>query len=83
MLPKPNVYQTADAKKASVEFDNAGFGSIAFVMKRIIARILIISLLLKIGNPVKHGYVDRVQDWRYSSFHRFVAEGLLPIDWGD
>ena len=34
-------------------------------------------------NPVRHGYVERVQDWRYSSFHRFVADGLLPVDWGD
>ena len=34
-------------------------------------------------NPVRHGYVKRVQDWRYSSFHRFVADGLLPVDWGD
>ena len=33
-------------------------------------------------NPVKHGYVKRVQDWRYSSFHRFVADGLLDVDWG-
>ena len=34
-------------------------------------------------NPVKHGYVERVKDWRYSSFHRFVADGLLDIDWGN
>ena len=33
-------------------------------------------------NPVKHGYVEQIQDWRYSSFHRFVADGLLAIDWG-
>jgi putative transposase len=24
-------------------------------------------------NPVKHGLCDRVADWRYSTFHRFVA----------
>ena len=33
-------------------------------------------------NPVKHGLVSRVADWPYSSFHRFVREGLLPQDWG-
>jgi putative transposase len=33
-------------------------------------------------NPVKHGYVSRVYDWPYSSFHRHVARGLLPPDWG-
>lgn len=34
-------------------------------------------------NPVKHGYVKRVCDWQYSSFHRFVRLGLLPENWGD
>ena len=34
-------------------------------------------------NPVKHGYVERVQDWPYSTFHRYVREGMLPMDWGD
>lgn len=33
-------------------------------------------------NPLKHGYVERVKDWPYSSFHRFVADDLLDIDWG-
>jgi putative transposase len=33
-------------------------------------------------NPVKHGYVTRVCDWPYSSFHRYVARGVLPADWG-
>jgi putative transposase len=33
-------------------------------------------------NPVKHGYVSRVCDWPYSSFHRYVAKGDLPLDWG-
>jgi putative transposase len=33
-------------------------------------------------NPVKHGYVKRVIDWPYSTFHRFVKLGLYPIDWG-
>lgn len=33
-------------------------------------------------NPVKHGLVDRVLDWAYSSFHRYVREKLLPANWG-
>jgi len=32
-------------------------------------------------NPVKHGYVNRVKDWQYSSFHRMVRLGLCPEDW--
>ena len=32
-------------------------------------------------NPVKHGYVARVSDWPYSSFHRHVKQGLYPLDW--
>lgn len=32
-------------------------------------------------NPVKHGYVIRVQDWPHSSFHRMVRLGTYPIDW--
>ena len=34
-------------------------------------------------NPVKHGWVERVRDWPYSTFHRWVAQGLYPADWGD
>jgi len=33
-------------------------------------------------NPVKHGYVQQVKDWPYSTFPRFVAQGLYPPDWG-
>ena len=33
-------------------------------------------------NPVKHGHAARAADWPYSSFHRFVQEGLLVVDWG-
>jgi putative transposase len=32
-------------------------------------------------NPVKHRLVSRVRDWPFSSFHRFVRQGLLPEDW--
>ncbi len=33
-------------------------------------------------NPVKHGYVKRVIDWPYSTFHRFVNNRIYPPDWG-
>ena len=32
-------------------------------------------------NPVKHGYVKSPIDWRYSSIHRYVTDGILPVDW--
>ena len=32
-------------------------------------------------NPVKHGCVGRVQDWQYSTFHRYVTQGIWPNDW--
>ncbi|MGZ8257332.1 MAG: REP-associated tyrosine transposase [Gallionella sp.] len=32
-------------------------------------------------NPVKHGYVARVVDWPYSSFHRYVVDGICRDDW--
>lgn len=33
-------------------------------------------------NPVKHGYVSCVKDWRYSSFLRDVEKEIYPLDWG-
>lgn len=33
-------------------------------------------------NPVKHGFVKTVKDWQYSSFHKYVAQGTYPSDWG-
>jgi putative transposase len=33
-------------------------------------------------NPVKHGLVTEVATWPYSSFHRCVAKGVYPPDWG-
>jgi putative transposase len=33
-------------------------------------------------NPVKHHLVKRLRDWQHSTFHRFVAEGIYPEDWG-
>jgi putative transposase len=32
-------------------------------------------------NPVKHGLVERVVDWPYSTFHRLVKRGVYPSDW--
>jgi putative transposase len=33
-------------------------------------------------NPVKHGYVRKVVDWPFSSFHRLVTQEIYPPDWG-
>ncbi len=33
-------------------------------------------------NPVKHGYVNCPSAWPHSSFHRWVAKGVYPADWG-
>ena len=32
-------------------------------------------------NPLKHGLVQRIADWPYSTFHRYVAAGIYPSDW--
>lgn len=34
------------------------------------------------GNPLKHGLVERVVDWPWSSFHRYVRQGMYPVNWG-
>ena len=33
-------------------------------------------------NPVKHGYVSRVRDWKFSSFENAVAKGWYDLTWG-
>jgi putative transposase len=33
-------------------------------------------------NPIKHGYVRHLRDWRWSSFHRYVRAGDYAHDWG-
>ena len=33
-------------------------------------------------NPVKHGYVKKPADWKYSSFQRALQKGLYEKDWG-
>ncbi len=32
-------------------------------------------------NPLKHGLVERVADWPYSTFHRLVDRGVYPSQW--
>ncbi len=32
-------------------------------------------------NPVKHAHVRRASDWPYSSIHRYIRQGVLPVDW--
>lgn len=32
-------------------------------------------------NPVKHGHVLKVSDWAYSTFHRYVQQGVYPANW--
>lgn len=33
-------------------------------------------------NPKKRGYVTRVRDWEFSTFHRLVERGEYDLDWG-
>ena len=32
-------------------------------------------------NPLKHGLVKCVSDWPYSTFHRYVDNGIYDLDW--
>jgi putative transposase len=32
-------------------------------------------------NPVKHGLVERASDWRWSSLHRYIRDGIHAPDW--
>jgi putative transposase len=32
-------------------------------------------------NPVKHGIARHAADWAFSSFHRYVKEGIYEMDW--
>ena len=34
-------------------------------------------------NPVKHNFCQKVKDWEYSSFHKFVKLGVYDEDWCD
>jgi len=32
-------------------------------------------------NPVKHGLCERPVEWRYSTLHRYIKNGVYPVDW--
>jgi len=32
-------------------------------------------------DPMKHGYVKRVKDWPYSTFHHYVDQGIYLPNW--
>ncbi len=32
-------------------------------------------------NPLKHGYVKRVAEWPYSTFHQYVEQGIYLPNW--
>ena len=34
-------------------------------------------------NPIKHGYVRSLTDWKNSSFSKYVEAGLYPSNWGE
>ena len=34
-------------------------------------------------NPIKHGYVNTLMEWEYSSFQRYVSDGLYTPNWGE
>lgn len=33
-------------------------------------------------NPLKHGYVTNLIDWPYSTFHKYLQQGIYTKDWG-
>jgi len=33
-------------------------------------------------NPVKHGLARAPAEWQYSSFMKYVKDGIYPLDWG-
>ena len=33
-------------------------------------------------NPVKHGLVNAPKNWEFSSFHRYVRDGVFDPEWG-
>ncbi len=34
-------------------------------------------------NPVKHGYVKKAIEWKYSTFNKYVQQGLYDENWCD
>jgi putative transposase len=33
-------------------------------------------------NPVKHGYVNKASNWKFSSIHRYIKQGIISDNWG-
>ncbi|MFK5894470.1 MAG: transposase [Pseudomonadota bacterium] len=33
-------------------------------------------------NPVKHGYVTKASDWKYSTIHKYIKLGIYDGNWG-
>lgn len=33
-------------------------------------------------NPVRHGLCCTPQEWKFSSIHRLIVQGIYPLDWG-
>ncbi|MDB5748412.1 MAG: transposase [Massilia sp.] len=33
-------------------------------------------------NPVRHGHAESAAAWPFSTFHRYVREGVYAADWG-
>ncbi|MGX4640672.1 REP-associated tyrosine transposase [Massilia sp. SYSU DXS3249] len=33
-------------------------------------------------NPVRHGYAESARAWPFSTFHRYVRQGVYPPNWG-
>lgn len=33
-------------------------------------------------NPVRHGHCRTPGEWPYSTLHRYIAQGVLPPEWG-
>ncbi|MDO9087695.1 MAG: transposase [Anaerolineaceae bacterium] len=32
-------------------------------------------------NPIKHGYVEKASDWKWTSLHKYIKEGVYDNDW--
>ncbi|WP_231950122.1 REP-associated tyrosine transposase [Legionella lansingensis] len=34
-------------------------------------------------NPIKHHFVNQLEDWPFSSFHHYVKSNILPANWAE
>jgi len=75
--PKPNGDLTSEKQPGNVAYGNGITGSIlSATTPNFQSHVDYVHV-----NPLKHGYVKRVEDWPYSTFHRYVAKGIYPVDW--